>query len=83
MSIENAVRAGQPNQCCAGCRNSFSVTRQPSAEILISYPGIPLPAPIVFSFRVCSLCDKEVKAGGKRRQAMLAKVQAYADGGDE
>lgn len=80
MSIENAVQLGQPNQCCAGCGKAFSITRHPSAEILISYPGIPLPTPIIFSYRICSLCDVEVKAGGRRRQTMLGKVQAFADG---
>lgn len=69
---------GTPCQLCASCYKPFTAARQPRLKIIL-YP-IGLLAPIALQHRLCGLCARQYRAGGDKRDSVLAAIERFIDG---
>ena len=79
-SVKNEIHLGTPNPECASCRKPFTALRKRRAALRL-YPNW-LPLPFAFSFDICGHCLALHQKGGADRDAVLAAVEAYCDGGE-
>ena len=76
--VRHEIHIGSPNQECAGCRKPFTSARKPRRRIRI-YPTATL-IPVAMSLQICGACMAMYQRGGVDRDAMLAAVEAFAEG---
>ncbi|TRZ56538.1 MAG: hypothetical protein D4S02_15420 [Rhodocyclaceae bacterium] len=76
--VQHEFHIGRPNQNCAGCRKPFTVARKPRRKIRL-YPTMAV-VPIAISLQICGACIAMYQHGGADRDAMLAAVEAFAEG---
>ena len=72
---------GTPCALCAGCGKPFTAARKWRLAIKL-YP-IHCTVPLSFLYRLCGQCANQYRAGGIRRDGVLAAVEKFVLGNDE
>jgi hypothetical protein len=78
MKCEHEIYIGQPNDICAGCRKPLDQSKTTRQSIRIAYPRLSIP--FYFQYQICTDCLHACKAGGARRDSVLAAVNAFHEG---
>lgn len=78
--IENEVHVVTPQPVCAGCRKPFTAVRKRRKAFRLYPFGICRSWPVAFAHSLCGRCWSLYQAGGVRKEALLASIDAFDDG---
>ena len=78
-SVDKEVVVGKKNSLCASCGKPFTAARKRRKAVRM-YP-VSAVVPMAFSYDICGQCVRLHQGGGVGRDAVLAAVQAFCEGG--
>lgn len=78
--VHTEIHLGKPNTVCASCRKPFSAVRKRRQAIRLYSTGLQIP--VCLQYWLCGCCVAQCQLGGNARDAVLASVEAFADGSE-
>ena len=78
-TVEKEIVVGNKNSLCASCGKPFTAVRKRRKAVRM-YP-VGSAVPVAFSYDICGQCVRLHQGGGVGRDAVLAAVQRFCEGG--
>ncbi|WP_291988395.1 hypothetical protein [Candidatus Accumulibacter sp. ACC007] len=81
-NVEDERHIGMPTPVCAGCRKPFTAVRKRRKAFRLYPVDICQAAPVAFAYSLCGRCWSHYQAGGDRKEALMASIDAFSDGSE-
>jgi hypothetical protein len=69
---------GRKSSDCTSCLKPFTAARKMCGQVRAT--SAELGAPVIFLYRLCRACTRDLKEGGEKETAVLAAVEKFIYG---